>query len=108
MPLPRMQYITAVRPTCSPDGRPGQLQLDGGAPKQFYPQRSERAVTGTLCAEGGTHLVARPTVVPDVVEGRTLDDPSLFGSAEAITHRQAGFPPDPGRLAGSFEAAAKR
>ena len=83
MPLPRVQYITGGAPNMFVLMPTDSFSYIAGAPKQFTRSDLERAVTRDFCAECGTHLVTRPTVVPAVVlKVGTLDDPSLFGSPQ--------------------------
>ena len=77
------QYITGGAPNMFVLMPTDSFSYIAGAPKQFTRSDLERAVTRDFCAECGTHLVTRPTVVPAVVlKVGTLDDPSLFGSPQ--------------------------
>jgi hypothetical protein len=77
------QYITGGAPNMFLLMPTGSFSYTEGAPKQFTRSDLERPVTRDFCAECGTHLVTRPTVVPAVVlKVGTLDDPSLFGSPQ--------------------------
>jgi hypothetical protein len=77
------QYITGGAPNMFVLMPTDSFSYTAGAPKQFTRSDLERAVTRDFCAECGTHLVTRPTVVPAVVlKVGTLDDPSLFGSPQ--------------------------
>jgi hypothetical protein len=64
------------------------MPLDGfsytkGTPKKFSRRDLAGAVTREFCAECGTHIITRPTAVPGVVlKVGTLDDPTLFGTAQ--------------------------
>ena len=77
------QYITGGAPNMFFLMPTDSFSYTAGAPKQFTRNDLERAVTRDFCAECGTHLVTRPTVVPAVVlKVGTLDDPSLFGTPQ--------------------------
>jgi hypothetical protein len=54
-----------------------------GEPKQFSRSDLDNAVTREFCAECGTHLTTRrPGLNAVILKVGTLDDPSVFGSAQ--------------------------
>ena len=64
------------------------MPLDGfkytkGDPKRFARSDLEKPVTREFCAECGTHLTTRrPGLRAVILKVGTLDDPSVFGSAQ--------------------------
>ena len=59
------------------------LHLVRGEPKQFSRSDLDNAVTREFCAECGTHLTTRrPGLNAVILKVGTLDDPSVFGSAQ--------------------------
>jgi hypothetical protein len=77
------QYISGGSPNMFVLMPPDGFSYTKGTPKKFSRRDLERAVTREFCAECGTHITTWPTAVPGVVlKVGTLDDPTLFGTAQ--------------------------
>jgi hypothetical protein len=77
------QYISGGSPNMFVLMPPDGFSYTKGTPKKFSRRDLEGAVTREFCAECGTHITTRPTAVPGVVlKVGTLDDPTLFGTAQ--------------------------
>jgi hypothetical protein len=77
------QYISGGSPNMFVLMPPDGFSYTKGTPKKFSRRDLESAVRREFCAECGTHITTRPTAVPGVVlKVGTLDDPTLFGTAQ--------------------------
>ncbi len=77
------QYISGGSPNMFLLMPPDGFAYTKGTPKRFARTDLEGAVTREFCAECGTHLTTRRPDLPAVIlKAGTLDDPSLFGSAQ--------------------------
>ena len=77
------QYITGGAPNMFMLMPADGFRYTKGAPKTFTRSDIERPVTREFCAECGTHLITRvPGLAAVVVKVGSLDDPSLYGSAQ--------------------------
>jgi hypothetical protein len=77
------QYISGGAPNMFMLLPPAGFSYVRGEPKQFVRSDLENAVTREFCAECGTHLTTRrPGLRAVILKVGTLDDPSVFGSAQ--------------------------
>ena len=77
------QYITGGGPNMFMLVSPETFRYTTGAPKTFTRSDLPQPVTREFCANCGTHLISRPPGLPQLVlKVGTLDDPSVFGTAQ--------------------------
>jgi hypothetical protein len=104
------QYISGGSPNMFMLMPIGDFSYSKGTPKQFTRSDLEAAVTREFCAEYGTHLLTRrPGLPAAILKVGTLDDPSLFGTAQMaiFTIDKQAFHQIPDGLP-SFERLPKR
>jgi hypothetical protein len=76
------QYISGGSPNVFILMPAAGFQYAKGAPKQFRRSDLDHPVTREFCPDCGTHVATRLERPAVVVKVGTLDDPSLFGTAQ--------------------------
>ena len=78
------QYISGGNPNVVIGIPEPSFSYTKGAPKQFQRSDLESPVTRDFCPTCGTHLTTKAPEAPGavIIKVGTLDDPSVFGSAD--------------------------
>jgi hypothetical protein len=93
MPLPRLSIFLGWRTQSVHADAAQGFAYTKGAPKTYTRPDKADAVTREFCAVCGTHMVSRrPGLPPVVLKIGTLDDPSVYGGAEAAIFTAEGQP----------------